>query len=169
MNRTWTAAVILIAAGAFAAGGCGTERTDGGGAEQEQIEPDNAEDLGTADTPLGEVVVDGDEMTVYVFDEDTPNADRSACTGSCLDAWPPVTTDSREPSVSGVTGTVDTIRTGGERHLTLNGLPLYTYAGDEEPGDVTGQAVEDVWWVVAPDGAKITKAPSEQQDDPGGY
>jgi hypothetical protein len=32
------------------------------------------------------------------------------------------------------------------------------------PGDVTGQSVDDVWWVVGPDGQKVSRAPA---GDPG--
>jgi hypothetical protein len=63
--------------------------------------------------------------------------------------------------VDGVTGDVDTItRDDGTRQITLDGLPLYTYAADSHPGDVTGQGVGGIWWVVAADGAKVTGAPS---------
>ena len=42
--------------------------------------------------------------------------------------------------------------------LTLDGLPLYLFAGDKAPGDINGQARQGVWWVVAPDGSKVTRA-----------
>ena len=37
--------------------------------------------LTTADSSLGEIVVDGEGMTVYMFDSDI--ADRRACEGEC--------------------------------------------------------------------------------------
>ncbi len=114
-------------------------------------------DLGTAKTSLGTVVVDGKGMTVYVFDKDTANSGTSACTGACLSAWPPVTTTSSTPAVAGVTGKVGTITTpDGKKQLTLNGLPLYTYSGDAAKGDVTGQGLQGIWWVVSPSGDKVT-------------
>lgn len=112
--------------------------------------------LATADSPLGEIVVDGEGFTVYVFDEDTAGSGESACSGQCLAAWPPVVADSDTPAVDGVDGEVGTItRDDGTRQVTLDGLPLYYYAPDAQAGDVTGQGVQGVWWVVAPDGAKI--------------
>ncbi|MFW5939611.1 MAG: hypothetical protein ACOCSD_00345 [Halolamina sp.] len=33
------------------------------------------------------------------------------------------------------------------------GLPLYTFAADEQPGDANGQGANDVWWVLGPDGS----------------
>ncbi len=113
--------------------------------------------LMTADSDLGEIVVDGEGMTVYMFDNDTQGADASTCEGECATNWPAVTTDSDDPAVEGVTGEVGTI-TGveGETQLTLNGWPLYYFAGDAAAGDTNGQGVNDVWWVLTPAGEKIS-------------
>lgn len=115
--------------------------------------------LTTAATSLGTVVVDGTGRTVYVFDEDTQNAGKSSCTGACAAQWPAVQTDAAAPAVTGVSGTVGTI-TGvdGGRQVTLDGRPLYTYAGDASAGDTTGQGVGGSWWAVSPDGMRIGAA-----------
>ncbi len=97
--------------------------------------------LVTADSALGTIVVDAAGMTVYVFDGDAPGTTTSACTGQCLASWPLVTTDSETPRAEGVTGTVGTIESpDGLRHVTLDGRPLYYFAGDGAPGDVTVRA-----------------------------
>lgn len=115
--------------------------------------------LATTSSSLGTIVVDGTGMTVYFFDKDTPNSGTSACEGACLASWPAVTLASGVPEAQGITGKLGTItRTDGARQVTLNGLPLYYYAGDTAAGDVTGQGVGGVWWVVSPAGAKITGA-----------
>jgi predicted lipoprotein with Yx(FWY)xxD motif len=117
--------------------------------------------LTTAESSLGPIVVNQDGMSVYVFDKDTPNSDASACEGDCLVNWPAVTVTDDSPEVDGVTGTVDTItRSDGSLQVTLNGWPLYLYAGDMAAGDVTGQAVGGVWWLVGPGGDKVTTTPS---------
>jgi predicted lipoprotein with Yx(FWY)xxD motif len=117
--------------------------------------------LATTDSALGKIVVDGKGRTVYVFDKDTAGSGQSACSGECLAKWPAVTADSQSPAVDGVSGDVATItRDDGTMQVTLNGLPLYLYAGDAQAGDVTGQGVGQVWWVVAADGTKITAAPA---------
>jgi hypothetical protein len=68
-----------------------------------------------------------------------------------------VTTTSSTPSVKGVTGKVGTIATtGGQKQVTLDGHPLYTYAGDSGAHQTGGQGVMGIWWVVSPSGAKIT-------------
>lgn len=115
-------------------------------------------DLAVADTSLGSVVVDSFGLTVYYFDKDTANSGVSTCSGDCLVAWPSVHPVSEgDPVGDGITGTIGVITgTDGKPQLTMNGLPLYYYVKDKAPGDVLGQAAGDVWWVVAPDGAKIT-------------
>ena len=112
--------------------------------------------LSTADSSLGTIVVDDKGMTVYVFDNDTQGSGQSSCAGQCLANWPPVTAD-KAPSLDGVTGDVDTITaTDGSTQVTLDGWPLYYFAGDSAAGDTNGQAVSNIWWVVGADGKKIT-------------
>jgi len=119
--------------------------------------------LKTSSSALGTIVVNGQGFTVYVYDMDTANSGVSACTGPCLSLWPAVMTTSAKPVVTGVTGTIGTItRPEGGMQVTVNGLPLYTYTPDAKAGDVTGQGYGGIWWVVGPNGAKVTQtaAPS---------
>lgn len=122
--------------------------------------------LRTSATPLGTIVVDAAGRTVYVFDKDIKDATASTCQDKCATAWPAVPADPANLTGDGVTGKLGSI-TGvdGKPQLTLNGWPLYYFAKDAKPGDVTGQAVNNVWWVVGPDGTKITKPMSSS----GGY
>ncbi|WP_353827235.1 COG4315 family predicted lipoprotein [Agromyces sp. SYSU T0242] len=112
--------------------------------------------LATAETDLGTIVVDADGNTVYQFDSDTQGGDASTCEGQCADNWPPVHGDDGEVELDGVTGEVGSI-TGidGEAQLTLDGWPLYYFAGDATAGDTAGQGVNDVWWVLTPAGEPI--------------
>lgn len=167
MRRTIAPALAAAAIAVFALAGCTSGGSAGGysagsspSASASPSQGGNAStsnDLGTASTSLGTVVVDGKGLTVYVFDKDTANSGKSSCTGACLNAWPPVTSSSATPSVSGVTGKVGTIVTpSGKHQITLNGLPLYTYSGDGAKGDVNGQGVQGIWWAVSPSGDKVT-------------
>jgi predicted lipoprotein with Yx(FWY)xxD motif len=156
----------VVAAGVLALAGCGGSGGDSGssgaaGDSSAAASPAADAVLATADSDLGTVVVDADGRTVYVFDKDTAGSGKSVCSGDCLAKWPAVTADSESPAVDGVTGDVGTItRDDGSTQVTLNGMPLYLFAGDSQAGDVTGQAVGGVWWVVAPDGEKISAAAS---------
>jgi predicted lipoprotein with Yx(FWY)xxD motif len=115
-------------------------------------------DLAVGATSLGDIVVDGDGLAVYYYDPDTAGSGVSTCSGDCLVAWPSVhPVNEGDPVLDGVTGEVGVITgTDGLPQLTLNGLPLYYFIKDAAPGDVLGQAKAGVWWVVAPDGTKIT-------------
>lgn len=111
--------------------------------------------LTTADTDLGEIVVDSEGMTVYMFDSDTQGGDSSTCEGECATNWPAVTADA-EPTAEGIEGELGTIEgVDGETQVTLNGWPLYYFAGDSAAGDTNGQGVNGVWWVLTPAGEKI--------------
>ncbi|WP_026554774.1 COG4315 family predicted lipoprotein [Arthrobacter sp. 35W] len=113
--------------------------------------------LKTATSSLGSIVVDAAGKTVYYFDKDTAGSGASACNGACLAAWPAVVAPSDAPAVDGVTATVGTItRNDGTKQVTLNGLPIYTYTPDANAGDVKGQGFGGIWWVIAPDGDKVT-------------
>ena len=117
-------------------------------------------ELKTASSSLGTIVTDSKGMTLYMFDKDTKGGPTSACTGQCLAAWPPAFMDAAAPTLTGVTGTVASIDTpDGKKQLTLGGWPLYYWAKDTKPGDVTGQAVKDVWWVLDAAGTPIKTKP----------
>jgi predicted lipoprotein with Yx(FWY)xxD motif len=155
VRKTATSAAV-VAAGVLALAGCGGSDDNSSSGTSDAV-------LSTAGSDLGTIVVDSDGRTVYAFDKDTAGSGESACSGECLAKWPPVTADDDAPAVDGVSGDVGTItRDDGSTQVTLEGMPLYLYAGDSQAGDVTGQAVGGIWWVVAADGSKIagTSAPA---------
>jgi predicted lipoprotein with Yx(FWY)xxD motif len=116
-----------------------------------------AAELKVAPSKAGQIVVDSKGMSVYYFAKDTKGSGTSACTGACLNNWPPVTTTAATPAVDGVTGTVGTVTwPDGKKQLTINGMPIYYFAKDTAPGDILGQGVGGVWYLVAPSGEMIT-------------
>ncbi|MHB1172756.1 MAG: COG4315 family predicted lipoprotein [Lacisediminihabitans sp.] len=116
-----------------------------------------AVDAATATNSLGEIVVDGNRMTAYVFDEDVANSGKSACVAACAAIWPAITSTTATPVVTGITGTVSTITgVSGVRQITINGLPIYTFSKDAAPGDVKGQGFKGIWHALTPAGVKIT-------------
>ena len=77
-------------------------------------------------------------LTLYWFAPDTSG--KSVCYGSCAAYWPPVTgTPSAGPGVTGQLGTIT--RTGGGLQATYDGHPLYTYIGDNAPGQASGNNI----------------------------
>jgi predicted lipoprotein with Yx(FWY)xxD motif len=87
-------------------------------------------------------------LTLYWFAPDTSG--KSACYGSCAAYWPPVTgTPSAGPGVTGTLGTIT--RTGGTTQATYDGHPLYTYIGDNAPGQDSGNNLNlngGLWHIV---------------------
>ncbi|MCX6499294.1 MAG: hypothetical protein NTU93_10925 [Arthrobacter sp.] len=121
--------------------------------------PAQAADLKTAATTAGQAIVDAQGMSVYVFAQDKKDAGTSACTGSCAAVWPPVLTGSATPAADGVTAKVGTIATpDGKKQVTINGMPAYHFAKDHAPGDIAGQGVGGVWYLVNPAGDMIKPA-----------
>lgn len=154
------ALAVVALAGCTASGGSGSSSSSGsaGGATSSAAAgaASSGSALSTAKTSLGTIVVDGQGMTAYYFDVDKANSGTSACTGGCASVWPAITTTSATPTVKGVTGTIGEITDpAGAKQITIDGRPIYTYAADSKPGDVTGQGVQGVWYVVSPSGSEI--------------
>jgi predicted lipoprotein with Yx(FWY)xxD motif len=120
--------------------------------------------LGTNDK-LGSFLVDDKGMTLYLFTKDTPNT--SNCYDKCATAWPPLLTTGAPAGGTGVDASKfgTTKRNDGTSQVTYNGWPLYYYAKDKAPGDVVGQDVGDVWFVISPAGEKV-KSPAEATEAP---
>lgn len=118
-------------------------------------------EMKVASSSAGQIVVDSKGMSLYFFTKDVKDSGTSACTGACLTAWPVFTTTSDKPAVEGVSGSVGTIATpDGKKQVTLNGMPLYYFAKDKAPGDILGQGVMNVWYLVSPSGEMIKGAGS---------
>lgn len=107
-----------------------------------------------ADTDLGQILVDGEGRTLYLFTPDEQGP--SVCTDDCLANWPSLT----GPATAGegvdesLLGTAPRPDDGTEQ-VTYNGWPLYYFAADPNPGDINGQGVGDVWFVVTPEGEAV--------------
>lgn len=107
--------------------------------------------LSVTETDLGPTVVDGDGFTLYGFTQDTATA--SACIGACADNWPPVTGDTKVGNDLDANLFTTITRDDGSTQLVFGDWPLYRFVGDSAPGDVSGQGVNEVWFVIGPDAA----------------
>jgi predicted lipoprotein with Yx(FWY)xxD motif len=102
-----------------------------------------------ADTSLGSVLVGANGMTLYAFTADTANT--SNCTGNCASNWPALTSATAPTVGTGLdASSFKTI--SGTNQVTVNGQPLYYFAGDKAAGDTNGQGVASKWYVVGADG-----------------
>ncbi|MFC8272525.1 SCO0930 family lipoprotein [Streptomyces sp. NPDC057271] len=135
---------------------------DGGAAEEGAEEEPVTDAAGLSvhkDPKLGDIVVDSRGMTVYRFKKDSAWPMKTACTGACLEKWPVVAPVDKN-DIEGITkkGFVTFSRPDGIKQQTIDCWPLYTFAGDEEPGDTNGQGVGGTWYAVSPEG-KLVGAP----------
>jgi len=111
--------------------------------------------VAVADTDLGAILVDGAGLTLYMFAPDS--AGTPTCTGDCAGAWPPSIVEGDITAGDGIDAALLTTveHPDGGTQLKIGTWPLYTYAGDAAPGDVTGQGVGGSWFVVGADGEPI--------------
>jgi predicted lipoprotein with Yx(FWY)xxD motif len=110
------------------------------------------------DADLGSFLVDESGMSLYMFMNDAPGT--SNCYDQCATNWPPLLTEGKPVAGEGIDATLmgTTEREDGSLQVTYNGWPLYYWVKDAQVGDVTGQGVGDVWFVVAPDGEIVIPA-----------
>jgi predicted lipoprotein with Yx(FWY)xxD motif len=117
---------------------------------------------------LGEqIVVDAQGHTLYVLSPET--AHHLLCKSSaCLKFWPPLTVRSSKTKLlagSGVHGHLAILRRGnGMLQVTLGGLPLYRYSGDQAKGDANGQSIhsfDGTWHVLSATGSTSPATPAK--------
>jgi predicted lipoprotein with Yx(FWY)xxD motif len=92
---------------------------------------------------VGRILATPHKLPLYTFTPERKDH-RVHCVGSCAATWPPlvVSRSVRVPRhIAGITGTFGTIkRPNRSLQVTLNKLPLYTFAFDS-PGQVNGNGV----------------------------
>jgi predicted lipoprotein with Yx(FWY)xxD motif len=114
-------------------------------------------ELKVADSSLGQIITDGAGMTLYGFTPD--EAGTPTCYDDCATAWPPGLAD--DPTAVTVGAGLDASklttvdRTDGGKQLKYGTWTLYYFANDAAAGDVKGQGLNDVWYVIAPSGDLI--------------
>lgn len=136
--------VIVLAA-------CGNEAKDS--PEKDQAVSGTADEKAVTlklleSEPLGEYLADSKGMALYYFKND--KSGKSNCMGDCLKKWPPfMESDFAVPKgfEENDFGTIQREDTG-EEQVTYKGFPLYYFANDKAAGDVNGEGVKNVWYIV---------------------
>ncbi len=113
------------------------------------------ETVAVADSSLGQILVDGEGRTLYLFTNDT--AGESVCYDQCEANWPPLLAEGEVTVGAGLDDSdFSTVaRTDGTMQVKIGEWPLYYFAADAAPGDTNGQGQGDVWYVVSPTGEAI--------------
>jgi predicted lipoprotein with Yx(FWY)xxD motif len=154
------AAAVVVPLVALATAGCGSS------SDNTPTAPAAARSSATvsvANSALGKIIVDSRGHTLYLFKKDAGS--KSACSGACATAWPPLRA-SGDPTAGGganasLLGT--TPRSDGQPQVTYNGHPLYGFQGDSQAGDTNGQGITAfgaAWYVLSPTGNEITATAS---------
>jgi predicted lipoprotein with Yx(FWY)xxD motif len=149
---TFLASAALIPLVALAVAACG-----GGGATAATptTSSGSSATVGVANSSLGSILVNSAGRTLYLFKADV--GAKSACTGACAAAWPPLLATGNPTAGTGLSasklGTIT--RSGANRQVTYNGHPLYLFIKDTKPGQTTGQGVTAfgaAWFALTPSG-----------------
>ena len=136
-----------------------TTTTAEDGADEEASPDEDASaqdpDVQVGETSLGNVLVNGEGLTLYAFTQDSDGV--PTCTGDCAATWPALLVDAEPVVGEGVDAAVISTVEGAEggTQVVADGWPLYTFSGDTAAGDVNGQELGGVWFAVGPDGTLI--------------
>lgn len=159
------AAVAMVGCGGGASTSSGPATGKGGGGSGGQTTVSARSEGGAASYlevgkvgPLGSVVIDRGQHTVYVFDKDSGST--SSCHEACAAKWPPVFAEGEPIAKRGIDasklGTIK--REDGSFQITYAGQPLYDYVGDGAAAEANGNAIEAFggrWHVIRPDGEAL--------------
>ena len=112
---------------------------------------------------VGQVLVTSTGYTLYLFQPD--DRQTVTCTAVCAGTWPPLMLPSGGVAVAGPGVKSSLLGSdpdpAGGRVVTYDGWPLYTYVGDIQPRQATGQGIDlngGAWFVLRPSGAPLIPA-----------
>ena len=95
-------------------------------------------------TTMNGMLVGPTQMTLYVFDKDA--AGKSMCNGGCATNWPPLMALANAAPIGDWSVVM---RDDGSKQWAYKGRPLYHWAKDTKPGDMTGDGLLNNSWHVA--------------------
>lgn len=96
---------------------------------------------------VGNYLADSKGLTLYHFTKDKPGV--SNCIGKCLEIWPPFHAENIKVSGGFHQSDFGTItRENGQKQTTYKGYPLYYFSKDLQAGDINGQGVNNIWFVL---------------------
>jgi predicted lipoprotein with Yx(FWY)xxD motif len=154
---------------------CGSS---GGGGNASAGSVPSGNGIKVVSTSSGKVLTNSAGRTLYWYAIDTSS--QSKCTGQCASFWPPVPASTKVASGQHLTGNFGSITgTNGQKQLTYDGHPLYTFKLDTKAGQINGNGVtttggnsKDLWWAMTPGGTKLAgskPAPASTGGGGGGY
>ena len=101
---------------------------------------------------VGSHLVDGSGRSLYYFGKDLPasgsNAAVSNCSDGCAATWPSFHAGTALLQGISAEDVGELTRSDGSQQTTYRGWPLYYFAGDARAGDLNGEGVDEVWFVL---------------------
>jgi predicted lipoprotein with Yx(FWY)xxD motif len=112
-------------------------------------------------TTLGMVLVAANGHTIYLFGKD--RQDKSACSASCAQFWPPLLSRGKPTAGPGVRAALlgTTKRANGSLQVSYNKHPLYTYVLDKRAGQTKGEGISAFgakWYALSAKGVAIIRS-----------
>jgi predicted lipoprotein with Yx(FWY)xxD motif len=166
MRRTATCLLPAVAA-SLALGACGGSSYSAGSSSSSNAAATSSSSSGgvvktAANSTLGTTVLtDAGGRTLYRLSGE--QAGRFICTSGCLQIWHPLAASSGNTPSASVASLGTVKRPDGGEQVTYKGMPLYTFASDQQPGDAKGQGLKDVgtWNAVTVAAATTPTATTE--------
>ena len=164
MQKTTLVLLLLVVIPAVFIAGCTQQQQVQATPQPTAVQP--ADTIRMAGTTLGTILVDAQGKTLYYFAKDLPAGSASSCSGQCAATWPAFSVDTItvSPPLSAADFSSIT-RADGKKQTTYRGWPLYSYQADTKAGDVNGENVNKVWFVVKPDETIMVAS----QESPGSF
>jgi predicted lipoprotein with Yx(FWY)xxD motif len=126
--------------------------------------------VGAKQTPIA---VNTKGVALYTLSGDTKKHMECRKGNGCFAAWPPLKVKGHATKAAGVKGKLGTFKRNGFTQVTLNGHPLYLFAGDGgKSGTVNGDGLRSfggTWHVVRAGQSSAAQAPSSPPGGGGGY
>jgi predicted lipoprotein with Yx(FWY)xxD motif len=176
MTRNRSRSIGLLGAGGLAArgavaGGCGGGAATAASSSPPKTASGQAATVGISNTGIGQVLVNTQGRTLYLFKAD--QGTKSACTGACAAAWPPLLAKGKPTLGKGINASLvgTATRPEGTTQVTFNGHPLYLFAHDQKAGETNGQGVSAfgaAWFALNSAGNQISAQPSSSSSGGGG-
>jgi predicted lipoprotein with Yx(FWY)xxD motif len=168
---TFFAGAALVALTALSAG-CGSSGGGATAATPPKTASGQTATIGLASTGLGQILVDSQARTLYLFKKDSGTT--SACSGECASAWPPLVVNGMPTVGAGANSSLvgTTKRSDGTTQVTYSGHPLYRFVKDQKPGETNGQGVSAFgasWFALTAAGTQASGQASTSGGGSSGY
>jgi len=157
--RTFLAGGAIVALAGLALAACGSSGSSKASTQPPQTSSGTPATVGVTNTSLGNILVDAQGKTLYMFGKDTGTT--STCTGACATNWPPLMASSAPTTGGGANASLvgTTMRPEGKTQVTYNGHPVYNFVGDKSPGDTNGEgltAFGGSWFALDASGNQVS-------------